>query len=216
MENFERSSQEGKKIIIETVNGGDRVAAHLFIVPGGFIFADMGWDDSTYAGHPFHYIKCEITKAGYIDTKGRRLDIYVEDKRTPDRGDRDQCFERVRQFYEEFKNDTSIPSYRHLLRIKPETFGARGDTYLWDDIEAYFGNDELPMLWAEFVASIYTAFEELTGKTVFVDKWFHVEKYAHGGMSSGFVEPNYWREGGNGMEFLRGRYEKTLKLEKNC
>jgi hypothetical protein len=95
---YQKSSEQGKQVTIETVHGGDRIAAHLFIVPGGFVFADMGWNEPLGSGHPFHIVECELTNFGYIDKEKRRLDIYVEDIETPGRGDRKKCWSQIQEF----------------------------------------------------------------------------------------------------------------------
>ena len=79
------------------MNGGERIAAHLFIIDGGFVFADMGWNEPLYSGHPFHMVECELTKSGYIDTQGRRLDIYIGHIETSGRGERETCRRMIRE-----------------------------------------------------------------------------------------------------------------------
>jgi hypothetical protein len=98
MVNYELASEEGKLVTVETENGGERIAAHLFIMPGGFIFADMGWNEPLNSSHPLHYMEGEMISGGYIDPNGKQWDIYIEDKPAPNRGDRANCWNEVKLY----------------------------------------------------------------------------------------------------------------------
>ena len=56
----------------------------------------------------------------------------------------------------------------------------------------------------ELVAIIEAAFEELTAHPVSHPGSIHLEKYSHGGMSSGMVMPEWWRT--TAIPLLRERY----------
>lgn len=47
------------------------------------------------------------------------------------------------------------------------------------------------------------AFEELTGFPLSHADPIYVERYSHGGMSSGYVQPKFWRE--TAVPLLQGR-----------
>jgi len=52
---------------------------------------------------------------------------------------------------------------------------------------------------------IEKAFEELTGFPLSHCDAVYVEKYSHGGMSSGYVNPKFWRE--TAVPLLQGRLQ---------
>jgi hypothetical protein len=61
-----------------------------------------------------------------------------------------------------------------------------------------------PQTEEEFIALLEKTFEELTGSRLSSADDIYVEKYAHGGMSSGYVSPAFWRE--TALPLLRTRY----------
>jgi hypothetical protein len=80
-----------------------------------------------------------------------------------------------------------------LFEVQPRQWGLRGDVHLWADLTRRFENVPCPDTPAEAAALIEQAFLELTGKPMSEEKPFFVEKYNHGGMSGGFVHPEWWR-----------------------
>jgi hypothetical protein len=58
----------------------------------------------------------------------------------------------------------------------------------------YFGDRACPTTSEALASLIEAAFEELTGFMISEPEPFYVEKYSHGGMSSGYVNPKWWRE----------------------
>lgn len=95
--------------------------------------------------------------------------------------------------------------FADLLAIPPPTWGARGDPYLWEGLRSYAIENNLPLPDSieSFVELLHGLIEELTGYSILERDCFFVEKYAHGGMSSGYVEPSVWREGGNVFEYIQ-------------
>ena len=81
-----------------------------------------------------------------------------------------------------------------LFSIEPQTWGLRGDPYLWATMKEYFCSTPLPATSAELDAAVSAAFKLLTGKPITTKDYFLVEKYAHGGMSSGYIAPDWWRD----------------------
>jgi hypothetical protein len=92
-----------------------------------------------------------------------------------------------------------------LFVVPPLSWGARGDPYLWEDLRMHFINDNTPLpdslesLGLELLA----AFEVFTAHSINERDWFHLDKYAHGGMSSGHMDPVDWREGGKTFEYIQ-------------
>lgn len=51
-------------LVIELPVGGTRVIAEVFERDDGIVFADIGYCDPLYSGHPFHVVTGEITGTG--------------------------------------------------------------------------------------------------------------------------------------------------------
>jgi hypothetical protein len=81
-----------------------------------------------------------------------------------------------------------------LFRLRPERWGLRGDPYLWTEMERRFEGVPCPATPEELVALIEEAFQELTGHPLSSAEPLYVKQFAHGGMSSGMVFPQFWRE----------------------
>ncbi len=80
-----------------------------------------------------------------------------------------------------------------LFSIKPPRWGLRGDPFLWQEMKDHFHNICIPESVEILIMLVEEAFHKLTGHELREDKDFYVEKYSHGGMSSGFVSPLFWR-----------------------
>ena len=80
-----------------------------------------------------------------------------------------------------------------LFAEKPRHFGLRGDQFFWADLESMFAFVEAGTLnEEEFIDGIYRLHRKVTGKELLVDQDVKVDKYAHGGMSSGKVSGVWW------------------------
>lgn len=91
-----------------------------------------------------------------------------------------------------------------LLRDEPYRWGLRGDPHLWREMRQRLEAVPCPASADALVAAIEAEFEELTGCSIDHAEPFHVEKYSHGGMSSGYVDPRFWRE--SAIPLLRQRH----------
>lgn len=70
----------------------------------------------------------------------------------------------------------------------------RGDPFLWADLEKYFSNYTLPYSEEQFVTEFRSAFKIFTGKSLDSNEYIRIDRYCHGGMSSGTVDPHVWKE----------------------
>lgn len=93
-----------------------------------------------------------------------------------------------------------------LFEIEPPQWGLRGDPYLWRKMREYFGGIPLPATVAEFDRQFERAFEQLSGQPLSTARNFFVAEFAHGGMSSGGISPEFWRE--RVLPLLRDRYSR--------
>ena len=74
----------------------------------------------------------------------------------------------------------------------PEQWGLRGDPYLWDDLKTHLLETTTSFSEESFRSEIYSMFEKFTGRKIDSKEYIHVEKYRHGGMSSGMIDPEFW------------------------
>lgn len=81
-----------------------------------------------------------------------------------------------------------------LFRGEMRGWGLRGDPFLWADMARRFESVPCPASPEAVRAIIEGAFAELTGHPVSHPNRVFVERYAHGGMSSGHVSPEFWRD----------------------
>jgi hypothetical protein len=96
-------------------------------------------------------------------------------------------------------------TFSDLFAVPSPTWGARGEPYLWEAIRLHAIENKLPL--PDSLGSLERQFESifelLTGHSINERNLFFVEKYAHGGMSSGHIEPSGWREGGSIYELIK-------------
>lgn len=105
-------------------------------------------------------------------------------------------------------NDMATPIPISAL-FDPESaqWGLRGDPYLWREMRQRLASVGCPETARELLAIIEAVFEELTGHPISHTEFIHVEKYSHGGMSSGMISPGFWRD--TAIPLLRQRYSTT-------
>ena len=97
------------------------------------------------------------------------------------------------------------PAIAELFRHEPFDWGLRGDPYLWRDMRDYFGCWVMPDSIEELDQRIATAFEQLTGASIDSKEPIFNSQYDMGGMSSGHIDPNFWRT--TALEHLREQFE---------
>ena len=79
-----------------------------------------------------------------------------------------------------------------IFKERPKQWGYRGDPYLWDDLEQIFNEINLPFDVENFKEKIYLSIEQCIGQRLEEGKVIAVEKYDHGGMSSGMISYEFW------------------------
>ena len=94
------------------------------------------------------------------------------------------------------RDDAAGMKLSDLFDPEPPTWGLRGDPYLWQALRERLSGTDLPASAGEVVALLHTAFGELTGLDLGRDPApsMYCEQYAHGGMSSGMISLDTWRE----------------------
>ncbi len=81
-----------------------------------------------------------------------------------------------------------------LFFREPDEWGLRGDPYLWAEMRSFLADRPLPSSREELSDAVTSAFQELTGHPLVATRdSFAIERFAHGGMSSGHIDPAWWR-----------------------
>lgn len=100
------------------------------------------------------------------------------------------------------------PTIATLLNEEPAQWGTRGDPYLWEAMQAVLDDTPLPSSLNELDALLQQTYEELTGHSTDYEEPFFVERFSHGGMSSGYISPEFWVH--KAFPLLKARYHQTM------
>jgi hypothetical protein len=94
------------------------------------------------------------------------------------------------------RNDPATMSVSALFDPEPETWGLRGDPYLWRALRKRLVGEPMPGSPDEVLSLLHAAFEQLVGTDLASDaaEMAYREQYAHGGMSSGMIGLDTWRQ----------------------
>lgn len=87
-----------------------------------------------------------------------------------------------------------IKKIADLFRDKPRSWWLRGDPYLWEEMLLHFEREPMPSSEGDLLEKLDEAFLLITGHSLTnTDGLVFVEKLSHGGMSSGQIDPEFWR-----------------------
>jgi hypothetical protein len=120
--------------------------------------------------------------------------------------------EAVKRSKERLDEQSGSEPFSAIFKQEPTQWGLRGDPFLWRDMKQALSGQPLPATEDQFIALVETTFQRLTGAPMSSEVAIYVEKYAHGGMSSGHVDPEFWRE--LALPQLRSRYAKHVSRGK--
>ncbi len=83
-----------------------------------------------------------------------------------------------------------------LFYPEPRTWGLRGDPHLWRALRDQLSDTDLPPSSEGVVTLLHATFRELAGADLATEPAQSVyrERYAHGGMSSGMISLDTWRQ----------------------
>lgn len=92
--------------------------------------------------------------------------------------------------------DAAAATMASLFDPEPATWGLRGDPHLWRALREYLSGTDIPASAGEAAALLHAAFRELTGLDLAGEpaSSAYREQYAHGGMSSGMISLDTWRQ----------------------
>ncbi|MFD9040909.1 hypothetical protein [Streptomyces bottropensis] len=94
------------------------------------------------------------------------------------------------------RDDTTPAKMAELFDPEPETWGLRGDPHVWRALRDHLTDTDVPPTVEEAIGILHAAFNELVDLDLTRDpaSSVHRERYAHGGMSSGMISLDTWRE----------------------
>jgi hypothetical protein len=100
---------------------------------------------------------------------------------------------------------TAIQHMSDLFKPEPVQWGFRGDPYLWEEMVSVLADTPLPATETHLNELLEEVFARLVGVPLNVQvSYVFVERYSHGGMSSGKVSFAFWRKF---FSLLRSRYQ---------
>ena len=94
-----------------------------------------------------------------------------------------------------------------LFQEKPERWNMRGDPHLWREMQATLGDRAYPSTEEQLRLLLEQTFEQLTGAPLVARDALFIERFSHGGMSSGYISPPFWAE--QVIPLLLARYRET-------
>ena len=91
----------------------------------------------------------------------------------------------------------------HIFQPPPARWGLRGDPYLWQELEPALAEQPLPDSPAAIDTLLVSLYLKLVGEAPGAGRHTFVARYAHGGMSSGYVDADFWLT--QGFPLLKSR-----------
>lgn len=92
--------------------------------------------------------------------------------------------------------DAAAAKMASLFDPEPATWGLRGDPHLWRALREHLSGADVPASADEVASLLHAAFRELTGLDLAgqTTSSAYRAQYAHGGMSSGMISLDTWRQ----------------------
>lgn len=79
-----------------------------------------------------------------------------------------------------------------IFENRPDQWGLRGDPYLWDEMQGVFAGESYDISERDLANDICEYYEKAVGEPLKYGDIVYVERFAHGGMSSGSVSGEFW------------------------
>lgn len=86
----------------------------------------------------------------------------------------------------------------------PARWGLRGDPYLWQELAQALAEQPPPATPAAADNLLISFYQTLVGEAPVPGRRTYVARYAHGGMSSGYVDADFWLA--QGLPLLKRRW----------
>jgi hypothetical protein len=103
-----------------------------------------------------------------------------------------------------------MPEQKTLSNIfhdEPSRWGLRGDPYLWREMRDLLGDYAYPSTEEQLTVLLEQTYQQLTGASITSSDAIFVKRLSHGGMSSGYVSPQFWAE--KAIPLLLARYRES-------
>ncbi|MBC6316878.1 hypothetical protein [Listeria grandensis] len=97
----------------------------------------------------------------------------------------------------------------NIIFNPPRRWGLRGDLYLWDKLKDYFIENGLLHSINDFEHKLYSLFHRFVGVQLGSENMSYVEEFAHGGMSSGSIDHQFWID--TGFPILIANYIRVVR-----
>jgi molybdenum cofactor cytidylyltransferase len=94
-----------------------------------------------------------------------------------------------------------------LFEEQPRQWRLRGDPHLWREMRDTLERYDYPDTEEQLTILLDQTYQQLTGMPLSHHEPFFIERFSHGGMSSGYVSPSFWVE--IAIPLLRARYRET-------
>lgn len=96
-----------------------------------------------------------------------------------------------------------------IFEDAPSQWGLRGDPHLWQELRPHLAATPMPADAQQLQSILEQAFHSLSGQPLATEEdCFFVDRYAAGGMSSGMVSPEFWRD--TALPLLRERFAAAI------
>jgi hypothetical protein len=93
-------------------------------------------------------------------------------------------------------HDAAVMKVADLFDPEPKTWGLRGDPWVWRALRERLSGTDIPASAGEVVRVLHAAFRDLVGLDLASDPapLVYRKQFAHGGMSSGSISLDTWRQ----------------------
>jgi len=81
-----------------------------------------------------------------------------------------------------------------LFQEEPYQWSLRGDPHLWREMRSLVDDSKYPQTEEQFSSLIERLYQQLIGVPLCQMEPVFIERYSHGGISSGYVSPKFWQE----------------------
>jgi len=122
--------------------------------------------------------------------------------------------EDIRQLVESGTWPAMLARNQQLESIfeEPQRWGLRGDPFLWRELRQHLIETGLPTTPSEFVNFLESQFKERIGVPLATDQEsVFVQRYSYDGMSSGYIDPEWWRR--TGLPLLHERFNSWMATD---
>ena len=97
----------------------------------------------------------------------------------------------------------------NLMVYPPDSWGLRGDPYLWLDLLKKLSFKTIPNSAEELIQILNKQINELIGEKMEIGKDYFVEVYNNGGMSGGMISGEFWIN--KGIPYILSKFESYIK-----